>query len=52
LPDVVPILRTSRSPPSRPAGPLLTGHFEVGTLIDKVPAGIMVYPFIIDRHIA
>jgi hypothetical protein len=42
--------------PQRPAptsvGPLFTGHFVVGTLIDEVSAGIMVYPLINGEYIA
>jgi hypothetical protein len=33
------------------AGPLFTEHFVVGTLIGKVSAGIMVYPFIIGGYV-
>ena len=61
----MPIISASRydpaevvvdSPSQRPAptsvGPLFTGHFVVGTLIDEVSAGIMVYPHIIGEYIA
>jgi hypothetical protein len=34
------------------AGPLFTGHFVTGTLIDKVSASLMVYALIIDGYIA